>query len=109
MRILFDNGTPLPLRHMLPGHEVTTVYSLGWHELQNGALLAKAEADGFELFVTTDQNIRYQQNLTGRALAILVLLSTNWRLIRQHVGVVAGAIDGMAPGGYVEVEIPHHE
>ena len=73
MRILFDQGTPAPLRHALAGHSVETAYERGWSNPSNGALLNAAEDASFDLFVTTDQNLRYQQDLAGRRLAILVL------------------------------------
>jgi hypothetical protein len=72
MRILFDQGTPAPLRHALAPHEVSTAFELGWSNLENGDLLRAAEGR-FEVFITTDQNLRYQQNLTGRQLAIMAL------------------------------------
>ena len=68
MLILFDNGTPAPLRHALKGHVVVEAIERGWDRLVNGELIAAAEAAGFELLLTTDKNIRYQQNLTGRLL-----------------------------------------
>ena len=71
MRVLFDQGTPAPLRHALAPHEVSTAFELRWSNLENGVLLREAEGR-FEVFVTTDQNLRYQQNLGGRRLAILV-------------------------------------
>ena len=77
MRVLFDQGTPAPLRHALAPHEVSTAFELGWSNLENGDLLRGAEGR-FEVFVTTDQNLRYQHNLGGRQLAILVLPTTNW-------------------------------
>jgi hypothetical protein len=66
VRVLFDQGTPAPLRQLLVGHAVSTAYELDWSTLKNGELLAAAEAQGFELFVTTDTSLKYQQNLTGR-------------------------------------------
>lgn len=77
MRILFDQGTPAPLRDHLPGHSVATAYEKGWSALQNGELLAKAEA-AFDVLVTTDRNLHHQQNLAGRKIAILVLPTTSW-------------------------------
>ena len=106
MRILFDQGTPVPLRPALTGHEVVTAFEHGWGQLANGELLRAAEAAGFDLLVTTDQNLRYQQNLTGRKLAIVVLLTTNWRLIRPHTASIAAAVHGLAAGGYVELRFP---
>ncbi len=76
MRILLDQGTPAPLRHALTGHTVTTAFEMGWSELANGDLLRETEAR-FDLLITTDQNLRYQQDLSGRRLAILVLPTTS--------------------------------
>jgi hypothetical protein len=83
MRVLFDHGTPVPLRRALGHHVVSTAYELGWMELDNGALLKAAEAQ-FDALVTTDRNLRYQQNLIGRRLAILVLPTTSWPMIQLH-------------------------
>lgn len=83
MKVLFDQGTPVPLRRYLRSHEVTTVYELSWSTLQNGALLSQAEAIGFDVLITTDKNLKYQQNLSARRLAIVVLLSTSWPKIQQ--------------------------
>ena len=69
MRILFDQGTPVPLRALLPGHVVVTVYELGWSQLQNGELIRQAELAGYEALVTTDQSLRYQQQLAGQGFA----------------------------------------
>lgn len=91
MRILFDHGTPAPLRRALTGHTVSTTYEMGWTELDNGALLKAAETD-FEALITTDQNLRYQQNLTGQRLAILVLPTTSWPKIRAHEAEVVAAV-----------------
>ena len=106
MRILFDQGTPAPLRKMLSQHEVKTAFECGWDELENGALLFAAETDGFEVFVTTDQNLRYQQNLAQRRIAIVVLSTTNWPRIEPHAKLVPEALDGLKPGAFVEVKIP---
>ena len=102
MRILFDQGTPAPLRHELPGHAVSTAYEMGWAQLENGDLLQAAEA-AFDAFITTDQNLRYQQNLTGRRLAILVLPTTSWPMIRLHLPKVALAVNALRPGDFVEL------
>jgi hypothetical protein len=102
MRILFDQGTPVPLRALLSGHTVSTAYEMGWSELANGDLLAAAEAD-FDALITTDQNLRYQQNLTGRRLAILVLPTTSWPKIRSNEVQVIASIDALRPGEIVEL------
>jgi hypothetical protein len=106
VRILFDQGTPVPLREALAQHEVATAYERGWSQLTNGELLDAAERGGFEVFVTTDSRLRYQQNLTSRRIAIVCLLSTSWPRIHRTVGVVVGAISSCSAGSYVEVEIP---
>jgi len=104
MRILFDQGTPLPLKEHLPTHSVSTTFELGWSNLKNGELLLVAES-AFDLFITTDQQIRYQQNLAGRQLAILVLLSTSWPKIKMHISQINEAIEKIRPGEYVELHV----
>ncbi len=103
MRVLFDQGTPAPLRKFLLGHEVTTASELGWSELANGELLRAAE-EKFDALVTTDQRIRYQQNLAGRRLAILALPFTSWPKMRPLATQVAAAVDRLGPGDYVELK-----
>jgi predicted nuclease of predicted toxin-antitoxin system len=103
MRILFDQGTPVPLRRHLSGHAISTAYELGWSALTNGDLLAAAETK-FDLLLTTDQNLRYQQNLAGRKLAILVLPTTNWPEIQQHAAEVMAAVSAIKPGGYMDLQ-----
>jgi hypothetical protein len=102
MRIVFDHGVPVPLRNHLTGHTISTAYEMGWASLDNGALLDAAEGR-FEAFVTTDQNLRHQQNLTGRRLAVLVLPTTSWPTIRAHVSEVSAAIDALRPGDIVQM------
>jgi hypothetical protein len=106
VRILFDQGTPAPLRHALAGHSVTTAFELGWSTLKNGELLAAAEGSGFDVFVTTDRNLRYQQNLAGRRISIVVLSTTSWPRLRQAANEVQVAIDACAPGAFLELTIP---
>jgi len=106
LKILFDQGTPAPLRSALPSHDVKTAFECGWNALENGALLAAAESSGFEVFVTTDQNLRYQQNLSQRRIAVIVLSTTNWPRIRRSANLVAEAVDRMAVGAFVEIAIP---
>jgi hypothetical protein len=106
VKILFDQGTPVPLRRSLAGHEVLTAFEQGWSKLQNGDLLRATEAAGFEAIVTTDHSLRYQQNLAGRRLAIVVLLTTDWRLISLHTNHVAQAVAKLTAGEYVELAFP---
>ncbi|MBS1788451.1 MAG: hypothetical protein JST85_12055 [Acidobacteria bacterium] len=77
MKLLFDQGTPVPLRQFLKLHSVETAYAKGWGNIRNGELLSRAEVEGFDALITTDQNIRYQQNLTDRKISIVVLLTTS--------------------------------
>ena len=105
MKILFDQGTPVPLRRHLPEHSVTTAYEAGWSALSNGDLLSAAEKAGVQILVTTDQNLRYQQNLQERRIAIVVLLSTSWPRIRLSIDAVRQAINTASVGGYVEIAI----
>jgi hypothetical protein len=105
MKILFDQGTPVPLRRSLLGHTVDTAYERGWSTLANGDLLNTVERDGYDLLVTTDRNLRYQQNLANRQIAIVVLLSTSWPRIQEHIDEIQNAIDTIVPGAYLEIEI----
>ena len=104
MRILFDQGTPAPLREHLPGHSVETAYEKDWSALRNGELLAKAEAT-FDLLITTDRNLRHQQNLAGRRIAILVLPTTSWPRLQKITPEIAAAVDALKPGQYLEVPL----
>jgi hypothetical protein len=102
MRILFDHGTPAPLRQFLAGHTVIKAQELEWDTLSNGDLLRAAEETAFEVFLTTDKNIRYQQNLSKRVIAIVVLGNSRWRLIQRHVERVVIAINTAKSGTYFE-------
>jgi hypothetical protein len=107
MRILFDHGTPRGLARELAAHAVTPARAMGWDRLSNGELLQADEDAGFDLLLTTDQGIRYQQNLTGRTISILVLTgSTKWSRVRLDCGRIAAVVDAAIPGSYVEVFIP---
>lgn len=105
MRVLFDQGTPVPLRQALANHSVSTAYELGWATLKNGELLRSAEDQGFEVLVTTDTNLRYQQNLAARRIAVVVLSTTSWPRIRVFVEHVAAAVNSASVGSYVEVSV----
>jgi hypothetical protein len=106
MLVLFDHSTPAPLRGHLKGHSVTEARERGWDRLVNGDLLDAAEAAGFEVFVTADKNLRYQQNLSARKLAIVVIGNAQWRVLRMYVDRVVAAVDAAAAGSYTEVAIP---
>ena len=105
MRTLFDQGTPVPLRNHLPQHSVDTAYERGWSELTNGELLDAAEREGYELLVTTDSSLGHQQNLSGRRLAVVVLLSASWPRMQQRIEEIRSTIGAITPGEYVEVTI----
>jgi hypothetical protein len=107
MLVLFDNGTPRTLaRYLIDHHMVTEARARGWEELENGELLNQAEAAGFEVLVTTDKNLSYQQNLSARKIAVVVLGKGRWSIIKPHVAQIVAAVNGAAPGSFAEVEIP---
>jgi predicted nuclease of predicted toxin-antitoxin system len=107
LRILFDKNVPVGVRRFLSGHEVRTFVQMQWHpQLENGELLRAAEAAGFDVLVTSDQNILYQQNLTGRKLALVVLGSNIWPIVREHGATIAAKVDAATPGSYDFIEMP---
>jgi hypothetical protein len=107
MLVLFDNGTPRTLaRYLIDHHTVTEARARGWEELENGELLTEAEAAGFEVLVTTDKNLRYQQNLAARRIAVVVLGQGRWKIMQPHVAQIVAAVHAATPGSYAEVEIP---
>ena len=106
MRILLDHNTPAPLRYWLTEHHVETAYERGWAELTNGALLRMAEEADFDAMITTDKGIRYQQNLTGRRLALVVISTNDWTQIRRSKSAVTDALSKIRPGVLIEVRIP---
>jgi hypothetical protein len=103
MRVLFDQGTPVPLRESLKSHTVTTVYEKGWSRTRNGDLLQLAE-QMFEVFITTDRQLKYQQNLTDRQIAIVVLPTTSWPAIQKHTAKIAAVLDSISPGDLIEID-----
>jgi hypothetical protein len=105
MRILFDQGTTVPLRRHLTSHVVDTVFERGWSTLSNGELLDMAEQEGYALLMTTDQNLRYQQHLANRQLAIIVLLSTSWPRIQLQIETIQAAVESIVAGGYQEIAL----
>ena len=106
MLILFDQGTPRGIARSLTGHTIKEARAQGWDALANGELLAAAEAAGFQLFLTTDKNIQYQQNLSNRKIAIVVLSKARWRIIRPRLPEILAAVNAARPGSFTFVEIP---
>jgi hypothetical protein len=106
VRVLFDQGTPVPLRASLTQHEVATAYERGWSTLKNGDLLDAAEREGFDALITTDRNLPYRHNLKARRIAIVVLSTTSWPRIQGEVAALVQAVNGATPGSCVEVEFP---
>jgi hypothetical protein len=112
MLILLDNGTTAPLRNLLqgdelPGHVVVDAVERGWDRLVNGELIAAPEAVGFDLLLTTDKNMRYQQNLSDRRIAFVIIGNQQWPILRRYVDRVVSAVNAATPGSFTEVEIPH--
>src|SRR5580658_1484046 len=105
MRVLFDHCAPAPLIPFLAGHAVTKAKDLGWDTLSNGDLLTAAEEAGFDLLLTADKSVRYQQNLEGRRIALVVLSTPQWPAVKLHVAEILAAVNDATPGSYVEVEI----
>jgi hypothetical protein len=109
MRVLFDNGTPRGLAALLAGHIVEEARLHGWEELANGDLIEAAEGVGFEVLVTTDKNIRYQQNLKDRKIGLVVLGNSQWPMVKLVAAAIVAAVDAAKSGTYVEVAVPFKE
>ena len=106
MLVLFDQATSVPIRQFLKGHTVKTAWQQGWDQLRNGDLLTAAEQAGFDVLLTTDKNLQYQQNLKRRKIAIVVLGQQQWPTLRPHVQLVVDAVDAATPGSYTHVDVP---
>lgn len=106
MQILLDNNVPRGLVRALAGHTVTEARERGWATLKNGELLSVAAQAGFEVLITADKNIRYQQNLKERRIALIVLTQLRWRLVRNRLNEIAAAVKVAGAGSFAEVEIP---
>ena len=99
MKVLVDECLPCPLCDYLSGHNFRTVQQQGWEGVKNGALLTLAEGD-FEVFLTADKNLQYQQNLARRKLAIVLLPTNHWPTLRQHIPEVQAALDAVSSTGF---------
>ncbi len=102
MKVLLDACVPRPLRKCLPDHTVQTAQEMGWGKLKNGALLQAVESQ-FDAFLTSDRNLKYQQYIAGRKLAILVLPTNDWPTIRLHTDEIAVKVTALKPGDFVEL------
>jgi len=98
MRILFDHNAPQGIARHLVGHSITEAKERGWDRLTNGDLLAAAEKAGFHVLLTADKNMCYQQNLSGRTIALVVLGKSPWPLVRRRLGKIADAVNAANPG-----------
>jgi len=107
MLVIFDHSTPAPLARFLVGHEVIEARDRGWDTLSNGDLLAEAESAGFDVLLTADQSIRYQQNLAGRRIALVVRSAPHWPRVRLQTEKILAAVSAATPGSYAEVYIPY--
>ncbi len=104
MLVLFDHSVPAPLSPFLSGHTITEARTRGWDTLSNGDLLAEAERAGFDVFLAADKNIQYQKILR---IAVVVLSTPQWPLVKLHIEKIAAAINSAMPGSYAEVHIPN--
>lgn len=105
MRILLDECVPSPLRNLLSAHDCATTQQLGWAGIRNGELLRLAESQ-FDLFITADQNLRYQQNLRGRRIAILELSTNRLHRLQAAQQLILSAIASLRPGEFQLLTIP---
>jgi hypothetical protein len=106
VRILLDECVPLQVRNALPGHDVATAQKMGWGGKSNGDLLHSAERAGFEIFIVADKNLRYQQNLSGRRIAILELWTNHRPTLEKHFVEIRDAVANMTAGQYTILDIP---
>ena len=104
MKILLDECVPWPMHKFLIGHECATAQQHGWGGIKNGDLIRLAEKE-FDLFITSDQNIRYQQNLAGRKISILELSTNDWRRVQAAAELIQTAIAKIQPREFIRLEI----
>lgn len=106
MNVLLDKNVPFGLRRFLSTHFIQTTAELGWGRLENGDLLRVAEEADMDVMVTADQNIRYQQNLTKRKVALVVLGSNRWPYLRGRLTEIVAAVNAAHAGSYAFIEVP---
>jgi predicted nuclease of predicted toxin-antitoxin system len=105
VKVLFDHNVPRKLRQSMPAHDVSTADEMGWSELKNGELLRAAEVAGFAVMVTGDRNLSFQQNLRGMELALVVLSTNNWNVLKHNPRPVVEAVDAVKPGSFQVVKL----
>jgi predicted nuclease of predicted toxin-antitoxin system len=105
VRVLLDENLPHKLRHLIKGHDLQTASYKGWSGVKNGDLLRLAEEDGFELLLTGDRNLMYQQSMTGRRIAIVTLSAQNWLAVQANISKIQAALDTSLPGSFQAVEL----
>ncbi|HXE55817.1 MAG TPA: hypothetical protein VN541_22525 [Tepidisphaeraceae bacterium] len=106
MRILLDESVPVQVRNALGGHVVASVNTLGWKGLENGRLLNEAESHGYDVLIIADKNLRHQQNLTTRRIALVELWTNHRPTLERHFPLIASAVARATPGAYVIVSPP---
>lgn len=104
MKVLLDENLDHRLRNHLGAHEVFTASYKGWDGLKNGNLIRVAEDDGFDVLLTGDQTLYYEQNLSGKRLAVISLSSVEWRIVKDHLAKIIKAIDNAAPESFQTVD-----
>ncbi len=108
MNIFFDVNVPAQLRRHLVGHKVTTAVQMGWAKLSNGLLMKAAEDAGFELIITGDKNLAYQQNLEGRKIALIVLGTTHRYTLEANMSSVLPAVGRAEPNSFEQLPTPSY-
>ncbi len=103
MKVIFDENVPLPLQQFLAGHEVTTVQFEGWAGFENGELIRLVDGK-FDVLVLADKNLRYQQNLSSRPIALVELPTNRWPALKLLAGKITGAVNHAKPSSYTIVE-----
>lgn len=106
LRILLDENIPIGLKSPLAGFETRTADEMGWAGTTNGRLLDATEAAGFQLMITADRNVRAQQRLAGRKIALIVISTNHWNTIRDNAAAVISACSGAGEGTYNVVRLP---
>jgi hypothetical protein len=106
LRVFLDNSVPVGIRRYLEHHQVSTALNQRWEKLENGELLKVVESSGFDVMITADQNIAYQQNLKERKIALVVLGSNRWTLVRDHIDAIVDAVNAAGLNSYTFIEIP---